>query len=180
MSLDGKKHGLSIINILQQNLIHNSENLQKVIEILNHALADEALLCMKTRNAKWNLSGPGFIELSSLFELHLTQINDFSDEIAKQIHMLHGQQIMCFSEYIANSRLSENTEIIPNVFHLLIDHESLIRFFLEDCRYCTELYEDTSTSEMLLRIIRQHEKITWILSSIIQKEPIKNVYPAIC
>lgn len=179
MSHDGRKPGLSKNNISQQNFIHASENQQKVIEILNHTLADEALLRIKTRNAKWNVSGPGFIELRSLFELHLTQVNDFSDEIAKRIHTLHGQQIISISEYIAGSRLSETPEVIPNVFQLLADHESLIRFFLEDCEYCTKFYDDTSTSEMLQRIIRQHEKITLKLRSFIKRISINNVYQAI-
>lgn len=175
MSLKEKQSSLIIIAIPQLNLIQNSDNPQKVIEILTHALADEALLSMKTRNAKWNLCGKGFFELCSIYELHINQINGFADEIAKHTQILHGQQIGSFSEYIANSRLSETPGVTPNVFQLLSDHESVIRFLREDYRNCTKFYEDVSTAEMLIKFIRQHEKIAWMLRSFIQKESINDI-----
>ena len=176
MSLNEKQSGLLKIVIPPLKLIQDSENPQKVIEILTHALADEAVLSMKTRNAKWNLCGNGFFELCSIYEIHINQINGFTDEIAKHTQMLHGQQIGSFSEFIAKSRLSETPGVTPDVFQLLSDHESVIRFLREDYRNCTKFYEDLSTAEMLIKFIRQHEKIAWMLRSFIQKESINNVF----
>lgn len=179
MSLNEKKAGLSITTIPSTKFIRDLIKSQSVVEILNHALADEAILSMKTRNAKWNLVGPEFFELCLIYELHLKQINDFSDMITNRLQILQGQQVQSFSEYIANSRLIENPGVTPDVFQLLTDHESVIRFFREDYRKCINSYEDSGTSEMLLSIIRQHEKIAWMLRSFIQQKPINSVFPAI-
>ena len=175
MSLNEKQSGLSKNVIPPLDLIIDSNNPQKVIEILNSAFADEAVLSLKTKNAKWNLCGSEFFELCHIYEIHYNQINELVEEIAIRIQMLHGYQICSFSEYLANTRLSETPGITPDAIHLLSDHESIIRFLREDYRNCTNFYEDGSTSEMLVRIIRQHEKIAWMLRSFIQRECITNV-----
>lgn len=180
MSLKEKQSGLPKIAIPSLNFIQDSDSRQKVIEILTHALADESVLSMKTRNAKWNLCGTGFFELCTIYELHRKQINDFADEIYKRTRMLHGPQIGSFSEYLAKSRLAETPGVIPDVFMLLSDHESVIRFFREDYRNCAKFYGDFYTSDVLIKIIRQHEKIAWMLRSFIQKEYINNVSTETC
>ncbi|MHB8136268.1 MAG: Dps family protein [Anaerolineaceae bacterium] len=176
MSLKDEHQSMFLNAIHPLKLIKDSNNPQKVIEILNHALADEIVLSMRTRNSKWNLHGAGSFELCNLYEINLGQIDIFENEIVSRIKMLQGKQIGSFSEYLAKTRLSETPGTRPGVFQLLLDHESVIRFFREDLRNCSKLYEDISTSEMLIKFIRQHEKIAWILRSFIQKDSTNNVF----
>jgi len=170
MNLKEKKSGKVKIAMPLLIFSRDSDNVQKVVDILMHVLADETLLSMKTKNACWNLCGSDYFELSSIYKIHLLQLNDFLEEIANRIRMLNGQQTGGFSEIITNSRLSETPGVIPNVFQLLSDHKSLIRFFRKDYRKCKESYADICTSEMLIELIRGHEKIAWMLGSFIQKE----------
>jgi starvation-inducible DNA-binding protein len=170
MSLKEKQQSKLNIAILPLNLFNDSNHSQKVIEILNHALADEIVLSMKTRNAKWNMYGNGVIELCGIYEIQIRQINDFAEEIVSRIKMLHGHQIEGLSDYLAYSRITESPGIIPNVTQLLVDHESIIRFFREDYRNYAKYFADISTSEMFIKIIRQHEKMAWMLRSLIQLE----------
>lgn len=172
MPRNNKHSGVIDITIPRLDSNQDSSNQKRVSEILIHIFADEAVLSLKTRNAKWNLCGTYFLELSSIYEIHLKQINEIIDEIAELTQKRHGQQIGSFSDYLANSRLSETPGVIPDVFQLLTDHESVIRFFREDYRNCTKFYEDMSTSELLKKFISQHEKIAWMLRSFIQKESI--------
>lgn len=170
MGLMEKENSFQKIALSTLNPNKNYDNPIKVVEILNHVLADEAILNMKTRNAKWNSCGQGFFELHNIFEIHNKQLNDVAEEISDRIQVLHGLQIGSFSEYLSNTRLVENSGITPDIHQLLKDHESIISFFSEDCRYCSKVYEDESTSELLISIIRQHEKMAWMFRSYIQSE----------
>ena len=44
----------------------------------------------------------------------------------------------------------------------------------EDTRKCTEEYEDEGTFELLVSIMRLHEKMAWMLRSYIETEPVHN------
>ena len=50
-----------------------------------------------------------------------------------------------------------------------------IRFLREDARKCTEEYEDEGTFEMLVSIMRLHEKMAWMLRSYIETDPVYGV-----
>ena len=139
-----------------------------VVEILNNILANEAVLTLKTRSAHWNVSGTGFLELRVLFDAQYKQLIHISDEIAERVRMLGGFTLGSFSEFLAHARLEEQPGDIPDVLHLLADHEASIRFLREDARKCTEEYEDEGTFEMLIGIMRSHEKIAWMLRSFIE------------
>ena len=58
------------------------------------------------------------------------------------------------------------------MMELLADHEAAIRFMREDARKCSEEYEDHGTFALLVRFIRSHEKMAWILRSYIEPEMI--------
>ena len=45
-----------------------------------------------------------------------------------------------------------------------------IRFLREDARKCTEEYEDEGTFELLVSVMRLHEKMAWMLRSYIESE----------
>ena len=136
-----------------------------VVNILNVTLADEAVLTLKTRGAHWNVSGAGFFELHLLFDSQYEQLNDISDEIAERARMLGGIAIGSLHEIIRFTRLQEQPGITPDIMDLLADHEAFIRFLREDAKKCSEEYEDEGTFELLVGVMRLHEKMAWMLRS---------------
>jgi hypothetical protein len=62
--------------------------------------------------------------------------------------------------------------VVPDILRLLADHEASIRFLREDARKCTEEYEDEGTFELLVSVMRMHEKMAWMLRSYIENEPV--------
>ncbi len=142
-----------------------------VVKILNITLADEALLTLKTRNAHWNVSGAGFLELHYLlFNSQYEQLNDISDEIAERARMLGGIAIGSLHEIIRSTRLQEQPGKTPDLMDLLADHEALIRFLREDAKKCSEDYEDEGTFELMIGVMRLHEKMAWMLRSYNESE----------
>jgi starvation-inducible DNA-binding protein len=167
---DGHKPKLQII--IQPNIGLDSDVRRSVVEILNHSLANEVVLTQKTRSAHWNVSGPGFFELHILFDSQYKQLNEISDEIAERARMLGGTAIGSFQEMIHCTRLEEQPGQVPDILLLLADHEACIRYLREDTRKCSEDYEDEGTFELLVSVMRLHEKMAWMLRSYIENEPV--------
>ena len=166
-------HDPTLQVLIQPKIGLESDARSPVVEILNNTLANEAVLSLKTRSAHWNVNGAGFLELRNLLEAYYEKLNDIADEIAERARMLGGFAIGSFEEYLAHSRLVEQPGEVPDVLHLLADHETCIRFLREDARKCTEEYEDEGTFEMLVGVMRSHEKMAWMLRSYVETAPIK-------
>jgi starvation-inducible DNA-binding protein len=155
---------------IQPNLGLESETRLTVVELLNHILADEMVLSLNTRCAQWNVSGSNFMETQSLFAAQCKQLLEISEEIAERIRILGGVVIGGLKILTRYTRLPDHSGMIPNFLHLLADHETCVRSLREDARKCTEEYEDEGTFDLLVRSMRQHEKMAWILRSYIEPE----------
>jgi len=158
--------------LIQPNIGLESDVRHLVVEILNHSLANEALLSQKTRNAHWNTNGKGFFELRILFETQYKQLNEIADKIAERTRILGGFAIASFKEFLGLTKLEEQPENIPDILHLLADHETIIRLLREDIRKCSEEYEDEGSIELLVGVMSLHEKMAWMLRSYIENEPV--------
>jgi starvation-inducible DNA-binding protein len=155
---------------IQPNIGLDSDARESVVTILNMVLADGAVLGVKTRSAHWNVHGTDFFEIHTLFGIQYQLLDNISDEIAERVRMLGGLAIGSFHEYINHARLEETPGIIPDILHLLADHETSIRLLREDARKCTEEHEDMGTSELLVGVMRLHEKMAWMLRSYIENK----------
>lgn len=169
---DGHKMTLQVE--IQPNIGLDSDVRHSVVEILNNTLANEAVLSQKTRSAHWNVSGSGFLDLHILFDSQYKQMNEISDQIAERSRMMGGIAIGSLQEFIQFSRVEEQPGSVPRILILLADHEAAIRFLREDARKCDEEYEDEGTFELLVSVMRLHEKMAWMLRSYIEIEPASN------
>jgi len=143
---------------------------RSIVGILNNTLANEALLSLKTRNAHWNVSGAGFLELHALYNTQYKQLNTISNEIAERARMLGGLPIGSFEGFLKHARLEEHPGIIPNMLSLFADHEAAIRFLGEDAKKCLEEYQDKVTRDFLVNIQSLHEKMASVLRAHIEPQ----------
>ena len=81
-------HNPVLLIPIQPNIGLDSDVRHSVVAILNHTLANEAVLTLKTRCAHWNISGEGFLELRILFNSQYKQLNDISDELAQRARIV--------------------------------------------------------------------------------------------
>jgi starvation-inducible DNA-binding protein len=166
-------HNPKLLGLIQPNIGLDSDVRRLVVAILNNSLANEAVLTQKTRNAHWNISGAGFFDRHIVFDTQYKQLNDISDKIAERVRMLGGLAIGTFEEFLSYTRLHEQPETVADFLHLLADHETIIRVLREDSKKCTEEYEDEGTSDLLVSVMRLHEKMAWMLRSYIENEPVQ-------
>lgn len=165
-------HNPKVPILIQPNIGLESDVRLPIIKILNGILSNEAVLTLKTRNAHWNIRGASFFELHILFDTQYKQLNDISDEIAERVRMVGGIAMGSFAEFLTHTQLEEQRAEVPDILHLLADHETIIRFLHEDIRKCNDEFEDEGTSDLLVSVMRIHEKMAWMLRSYIETEPL--------
>ena len=150
------------------NIGITEKNRQAVAAILNQILADEHILYNKTRSYHWNVEGSSFMELHKLYEEQYTALAEIIDEIAERIrtvgHYAEGRLV----ELLKLATLKEQQvptgykQQIPN---LDADHEKIIINLRKQITEFDEKYKDIGSSDFLTGLLKQHEKMAWMLRS---------------
>lgn len=150
----------------------NDKQRKGCVEILNHLLADEHILFIKTHNYHWNIVGPRFNDLHKFFEAQYEEIEGIIDEVAERARALDGKAVATLSEYVKMTRLREQPGQYPNadgmLKNLLHDHEAIITQLREDLQAAQDDYKDAGTADFLTGLMEQHEKMAWMLRSFLQ------------
>jgi starvation-inducible DNA-binding protein len=169
---DNDGHNPKMQVLIHPNLGLDCEVRHSVVVLLNHMLSSETVLATKTRSAHWNVCGANFFQLRTLFENQYQLLNNISNEIAERIRMLGGIAIGTNDEYLKLTWLDEQPGEDPDVMRLLADHEVMIRFTREAAKKCREEYEEEGSFELLVNVMRLHEKLAWMLRSYLEIEVI--------
>ena len=151
------------------NIGLNDKQRGGVITILNTLLGDEFVLYTKTRRFHWNVTGPSFNELHKFFEAQYEALSDVVDEVAERVRALDGLAAGSLEEFLKLTHLPEE----PNkkfdakgmIAALLADHESIAQHLRQDLTACEEKFGDVGTSDFLTGLMKQHEKMAWMLRS---------------
>jgi len=157
-------------NLDTANVNINYDSRAGLVKMLNTLLADEHLLYVKTRNFHWNVTGPHFLPLHELFERQYNELKQIGDDVAERARMLGGTALGSMKEFMAQSRLQEvsSTELPSDksmLANLLDDHETLINYLRDDIAASTEKYQDESTADLLIEVLRMHEEMAWMIRS---------------
>ncbi len=141
-------------------------------ELLNRLLADEFVLCAKTRNYHWNVTGIRFNDLHRFFESQYKQLDELMDSAAERVRMLGFYAKGSLEQYIKLSHLKEPIGDLPEALemlkNLLDDHETIIRHLRQAVNKDDTTYHDSGTADFLTGIMETHEKMAWMLRSYLQ------------
>jgi starvation-inducible DNA-binding protein len=108
----------------------SSKHREKLAGELSRLLADSYTLYLKTHNFHWNVTGPMFQTLHSMFEMQYTELAMAVDAIAERIRALG---LPAPGSYAAFGRLASvpDTDGVPKALEmvkLLVEaHETVIR-----------------------------------------------------
>jgi starvation-inducible DNA-binding protein len=78
------------------------------IGALNALLADVFVLCMKTRNFHWHMSGPHFRDYDVLLDEDSDQIFPITDDVAGRVRELGGGTVRSIGHISRLQRLNDN------------------------------------------------------------------------
>ncbi len=150
----------------------SEKNRSAAVSILNAVLADEYVLYTKTRNYHWNVTGTHFSEYHKFFEAQYEALDEMIDEVAERARSLGGRALGTLKEFLKVARLKEEPGEVPAIkgmaLSLLEDHEEVINLLREDLVSCAERYKDAGTSDFLTGLMEKHEKMAWMLRSMLE------------
>lgn len=148
----------------------SEENRRKIADGLAHLLADSYTLYLKTHNFHWNVTGPMFVTLHTLFEQHYTELAIAVDEIAERIRSLGFPAPGSYKQFLELTKISEETGI-PSaeemIRQLVIGQETVVRTARSLMPLVDETH-DQPTADLLTRRMEVHEKNAWMLRSLLQ------------
>ena len=107
----------------------NTADTKTVVEALETLLADSYTLYLKTHSYHWNVKGPMFSTLHTMFETQYTELALAVDEIAERIRALGSPAPGSYSQFMKSASVKEDptvpkaTDMISN---LVADSELVV------------------------------------------------------
>ena len=147
-----------------------AEQRQQIADGLGRLLADTWVLYGKTHGFHWNVTGPMFTSLHTLFETQYNELWDSLDEIAERIRALGLPAPFGDSTLTKLASLEEAGSIpaaMEMVKQLVADHEAVAR----TARSVFEIADaanDQPSADLLTQRLQVHEKTAWMLRSLLQ------------
>ena len=146
----------------------SEKNSHEVAVILNALLADEQVLYTKLRNYHWNYEGSNFSEMHAFYEGQYEQLAEIIDEVAERIRMIGHYSTGRLKDFLSITRLLEQdytNHQQTQLKNLLDDNETIIRQLRRDITETGDKYQDVGTADLLTGVLRQHEKMAWMIRS---------------
>ena len=155
-----------IVKSSKVDLASNAES--EIAALLNACLADGIDLALATKQAHWNLKGPGFIGVHLMLDGFRDQLDEHVDTVAERIAQLGGIAFGTTQTTAASSRLSPYpTEILPVQEHLkaLIERYAAVANSVRDGIDSADEAGDAGTADILTAYSRMLDKALWFLQS---------------
>ena len=136
---------------------------------LSRLLADSYTLYLKTHNYHWNVEGPQFQTLHTLFMTQYTELWNALDLIAERIRAL-GEYAPGSSAAFAKLASIDEAKGVPDatqmVKDLLAGHEATART-ARAVLPLADAANDQPTLDLITQRLTLHEKTAWMLRSLI-------------
>lgn len=143
---------------------------KSIADGLSKLLADSYTLYIKTHNFHWNVTGPMFNTLHTMFEEQYTELQTAVDEIAERIRSLGERapgSYAAFSKLTAIKEAEGDFTAREMIEQLLVGHETVART-ARSVFPAAEKGNDEATLDLLTGRIQTHEKTAWMLRSLLE------------
>ena len=152
------------------NIGITEQHRQTISTGLGRLLADSYLLLLKTHNFHWNVTGPQFHTLHTLFEEQYNELWLAVDEIAERIRALGYPAPGSYTQFAKLTSIQEDTHIpvaTDMIKQLVNDHETVART-ARSIFASADAGDDEVTQDLLTTRLQVHEKTAWMLRSLLE------------
>lgn len=138
-----------------------------VVEALTHLLADNYTLYLKTQNYHWNVTGPHFQQLHTLFQTQYEELAAANDEIAERIRALGHKALGSFSAFakLAAIKEEDGTPSWKQMVETLANDQDKIGDSISKTLKLAQEVGDEPTIDMMIGRLSVHQKNKWMLSA---------------
>ena len=137
------------------------------VESLSTLLASTYTLYLKSHNYHWNVTGPMFTTLHTLFETQYTEMAAAVDEIAERIRSLGAFAPASYSAFTELSVVKEETgrPDAKEMIRKLVKDQEAVGKVAHQVIVAAEKSVDQATADLATRRLDVHEKNAWMLRS---------------
>ena len=145
----------------------------KIADGLSHFLADSYTLYLKTHNFHWNITGPMFNTLHTMFEAQYTEQWTALDDIAERIRALGFNAPGSYAEFVRLSSIREEPGMAGgpawhDMVQQLVDGNEAVCRTARKVLKVADAGGDDPTADLLTQRLQTHEKYAWMLRSLLQ------------
>ena len=146
--------------------IHEDQR-REIADGLSRLLADTYTLYLKTHNFHWNVTGPMFNTLLTMFEGQYNELALAVDEIAERIRALGFPAPGSYAAYSELSSIPE-AEGVPaanDMISQLAEGQETVARTAREVFDAADGANDQPTADLLTQRMQLHEKNAWMLRS---------------
>jgi starvation-inducible DNA-binding protein len=139
----------------------------EVVEALSKLLASSYTLYLKTHNFHWNVKGPMFTTLHTLFEVEYTELALAVDAIAERIRSVGAPAPGTYAEFQKLSSVKERTGVpsAEEMLKELVRDQSTVAECAREVLRAASAAGDDASEDLAVQRIQVHEKNAWMLRS---------------
>ncbi len=136
---------------------------------LSRVLADSYTLYLKTHNFHWNVTGPMFNTLHTMFETQYTELAMAVDEVAERIRALGEPAPGSYAQFAELTSISEETGTpsAEEMIRQLVEGQEAVARTARSVFPAAEKAGDEPTADLLTQRMQLHEKNAWMLRSML-------------
>jgi starvation-inducible DNA-binding protein len=144
---------------------------EEIAQGLSRLLADTYTLYLKTHNFHWNVTGPMFTTLHTLFEQHYTELAMAVDVIAERIRALGVVAPGSYKQFAKLSSIEEETGTpsAEEMIRQLVKGQEAVVKTARAVFPVVEKANDEPTADLLTQRMQIHEKNAWMLRTLLEK-----------
>lgn len=139
---------------------------------LSRLLADTYTLCLTTHNFHWNVTGPMFNSLHTMFMAQYTQLWNAVDPIAERIRSLGHPAPSSYAQFAKLSSLRDAPSSPPKALAMVAmladGHEAVART-ARSVFPVVDAANDQPTADLLTQRMDIHEKTAWMLRALLEE-----------
>jgi len=137
------------------------------VETLEVLLADSYTLYLKTQSYHWNVTGPMFTTLHTLFETEYTELALAVDEIAERIRALGAPAPGSYSQFLERATVQEDrgVPVATDMIRNLVEDQETVAASARAVVEAAQAAGDDASVDLGVRRIEAHEKNAWMLRS---------------
>jgi starvation-inducible DNA-binding protein len=143
---------------------------EHVAQQLSQLLADTYSLYLKTHSFHWNITGPQFNSLHTMFETQYNELWLAADEVAERIRTLDVFAPGSYSQFGKLTSIKEESgvpEWKDMVGQLVEGHEIAAHTARQTIKAADEA-GDEGTADLVTGRLKEHEKTAWMLRSLLK------------
>lgn len=144
-----------------------SDSASPVVDELSTLLASSYTLYLKTHNFHWNVTGPMFTTLHTLFETQYMDLALAVDEIAERIRARGAFAPGTYAEFGKMSTVAEaeGRPKATDMIVILADDQDRVADAARKLIEVAEAAGDNVSADLAIRRVEIHEKNAWMLRS---------------